>query len=110
VPGGVKGHNIKGNHLTRKLQPCGRGASLVYFTLLSNGTVVNRVCTVFFLHSRAKKVWEVRRRENKEIAESLCISVKTVEKHRANLMKKLSIHNIQALTTLALEKGLVSKE
>jgi len=52
----------------------------------------------------------VRRRENKEIAESLCINVKTVEKHRANLMKKLSIHNIQALTTLALEKGLVSKE
>jgi DNA-binding CsgD family transcriptional regulator len=66
--------------------------------------------TVFFLHSRAKKVWEVRRRENKKIAEYLCISGKTVEKHRANLMKKLSIHNIQALTTLALEKGLVTKE
>jgi DNA-binding NarL/FixJ family response regulator len=48
--------------------------------------------------------------KNKEIAEYLCISVKTVEKHRANLMKKLSIHNIQALTTLALEKGLVTKE
>jgi len=82
----------------------------VYFTLLSNGTVVNRVCTVFSLRSKVKKVWEVRRRERKEIAQSLCISFKTVEKHRANLMKKLSIHNIQALTTLALEKGLVSKE
>jgi len=41
------------------------------------------------MHSRVKKVWEVRRRERKEIAEYLCNSLKTVEKHRANLMKKL---------------------
>jgi two-component system, NarL family, response regulator NreC len=46
---------------------------------------------------------------NKEIADYLCISVKTVEKHRANLMKKLDLHNIQALTTFALEKGLISR-
>lgn len=48
--------------------------------------------------------------KNKEIAEELCISVKTVEKHRSNLMEKLDLHNIQALTTFAIEKGLVSKE
>jgi DNA-binding NarL/FixJ family response regulator len=48
--------------------------------------------------------------KNKEIADDLCISVKTVEKHRANLMDKLSLHNVQALTTFAIEKGLVSKE
>jgi DNA-binding NarL/FixJ family response regulator len=48
--------------------------------------------------------------KNKEIADYLCISVKTVEKHRANLMDKLSLHNVQALTTFAIEKGLVSKE
>jgi two-component system response regulator NreC len=47
--------------------------------------------------------------KNKAIAEYLCISVKTVEKHRANLMKKLDLHNIQALTTLALEKGLINR-
>ena len=47
---------------------------------------------------------------NKEIAQELCISVKTVEKHRANLMEKLDIHNVQALTALAIEKGIVSKE
>ena len=48
--------------------------------------------------------------KNKEIAEDLCISVKTVEKHRANLMEKLDLHSVQALTAFAIEKGLVSTE
>jgi len=48
--------------------------------------------------------------KNKEIADDLCISVKTVEKHRANLMEKLDLHNVQALTTYAIERGLVSRE
>ena len=48
--------------------------------------------------------------KNKEIAEDLCISVKTVEKHRANLMEKLDLHSIQALAAFAIEKGLVSRE
>jgi DNA-binding NarL/FixJ family response regulator len=33
-----------------------------------------------------------------------------VEKHRANLMEKLDLHNVQALTAVAIEKGLISKE
>jgi DNA-binding NarL/FixJ family response regulator len=47
--------------------------------------------------------------KNKEIADYLCISVKTVEKHRANLMQKLDLHSVSALTAFALEKGLVTK-
>jgi two-component system response regulator NreC len=46
---------------------------------------------------------------NKEIADYLCISLKTVEKHRSNLMRKLDLHNTAALTAFAVEKGLVSK-
>jgi len=48
--------------------------------------------------------------KSKEIATRLCISPKTVEKHRSNLMEKLNLHHVQALTAFALEKGLVSKE
>jgi len=44
---------------------------------------------------------------NKEIADLLVISPKTVEKHRANLMIKLNFHNVSELTTYAIEKGLV---
>ena len=46
---------------------------------------------------------------NKAIANLICISVKTVEKHRSNLMKKLNMHNSAALTTYAIEKGLLVK-
>jgi two-component system response regulator NreC len=47
--------------------------------------------------------------KNKDIADLLCISVKTVEKHRANLMEKLDLHNVAALTALAAEKGLINQ-
>jgi DNA-binding NarL/FixJ family response regulator len=47
---------------------------------------------------------------NKEIAEFLHISVKTVEKHRANIMNKLDLHNAPALTAYAIEKGLVTQK
>ena len=72
--------------------------------------------------NRARSPWETlsqREREvlkliaesykNKEIAEDLCISLKTVEKHRANLMKKLDLHNAAALTVYAMQKGLVNR-
>ncbi len=44
---------------------------------------------------------------SREIADFLCISPKTVEKHRSNIMKKLGIRNAAGLTSYAIEKGLV---
>lgn len=39
--------------------------------------------------------------QNKEMAKKLCISIKTVESHRLNLMKKLDAHNIVELLNWA---------
>lgn len=43
---------------------------------------------------------------NKDIAAYLCISVNTVEKHRANLMDKLNLRKVASLTAYAIERGL----
>jgi len=48
--------------------------------------------------------------QNKEISDMLHISVKTVEKHRANIMNKLDLHNAAALTAYAIEHGLVMQK
>lgn len=47
---------------------------------------------------------------NKVISNLICVSIKTVEKHRSNMMKKLNMHNSAALTAFAIEKGLLAKD
>ena len=45
---------------------------------------------------------------NREIAEALVISVKTVDRHRENIMQKLNLHSRVELVKYAIEKGLIS--
>src|SRR5690606_41319813 len=47
---------------------------------------------------------------NNAIAELLHISLRTVQKHRTNLMDKLNIHNIAGLTRTAVKYGLINLE
>jgi len=44
---------------------------------------------------------------NKQIAGELFISIKTVEKHRQQLMYKLDIHDVAGLTRYAIAKGII---
>ena len=44
---------------------------------------------------------------NKQIAEILCISIKTVQAHRGNLMSKLDLHNKAELIKYAIQKKII---
>jgi len=48
-------------------------------------------------------------KKSREVADYLSVSLKTVEKHRSNLMRKLDLHSVGALTKYAIENNLFSK-
>lgn len=62
------------------------------------------------LSEREKEIlsWIAKGYANKEIAESLFISVKTVETHKSNLMEKLSLRTRPELVKFAMKKGLLN--
>ena len=45
---------------------------------------------------------------NKQVAAELGISIKTVEKHRQQLMDKLNIHDTAGLTRYAISTGVIA--
>jgi DNA-binding NarL/FixJ family response regulator len=45
---------------------------------------------------------------NSEIAKTLVLSEKTIEKHRAAIMEKLGIHNLAGLVRVAIKHGMIS--
>ena len=46
----------------------------------------------------------------KQIADKLCVSVKTIESHRTQVMNLLDIHDVTGLVRYAIRTGLVSAE
>ncbi|MGH2536443.1 MAG: response regulator [Candidatus Promineifilaceae bacterium] len=64
------------------------------------------------LTSREKEVLQLIAEgyTNSAIAEALSISVKTVEKHRANVMAKLDAHDLPTLIRKAIKHGLIFLE
>jgi len=47
---------------------------------------------------------------NKQIAVQLGVSIKTVQKHRQQMMDKLNIHEIAGLTRYAMTKGIIERK
>jgi len=47
-------------------------------------------------------------RSTNQIADELCVSIKTIEAHRKQVMTKLSINSVAALTKYAIRQGLTS--
>lgn len=61
------------------------------------------------LSSREREVLQLiaEGHTNKHIAQVLNVSVKTVEKHRTNLMAKLNVHDLPGLVRIAIKHGLI---
>lgn len=64
------------------------------------------------LSEREQQVFRllVEGRETSETADILCISLKTVKKHRANIMKKLDVHNMVEMVKYAVKIGIIGPE
>lgn len=62
-----------------------------------------------FLTDREREVLQLvaESHSTKEIAAKLGISIKTVDNHRTNMMRKLNLHDVASLTRYALEIGLI---
>jgi DNA-binding NarL/FixJ family response regulator len=65
--------------------------------------------TVERLTSREREVLQLvaEGKGNKQMASDLCISIKTVEKHRQQAMNKLNIHDVAGLTRYAIAQGII---
>ncbi len=61
------------------------------------------------LTSREREVLQLvaEGKANKQVADGLNISIKTVEKHRQHLMEKLGIHDTAGLTRYAISAGVI---
>ena len=65
-----------------------------------------------FLTDREREILQLiaESHSTKDIAAKLGISMKTVDNHRTNLMRKLNLHDVASLTRYALNVGLIQSK
>lgn len=91
----------------------------IYLSPAVSGEIVQRYLAANDLPSGTRATPQLSHRErqvlkliaeghrNKYIAEYFSLSIKTIEKHRSNLMQKLDLHNSSMLTSYAIAHGLL---
>ncbi|MFO1270719.1 MAG: response regulator transcription factor [Rubrivivax sp.] len=79
--------------------------------LLSPGAAGRRESPLAALTARERSILQLIAEglSNRHAAEALSLSTKTIEKHRANLMRKLGLRNAGELLMVAVETGLVQR-
>jgi len=84
----------------------GPGVAALLRTVVANNSATSGIET---LTEREREILKLvaESHSTKEIAQKLGISVKTVDNHRTNLMRKLDLHDVASLTRYSLEIGLI---
>lgn len=115
---GVKGYLLK-NALSEELLLAVRAANegRVYLSPTISESVMALLLSPQRENSSPADILSPREREvlqlivegytNAAIAEALTISIKTVEKHRANVVTKLEVNDLPGLMRAAIKQGLV---
>ena len=108
---GASGYILKralGSDLINALRTVARGGTFLYPTVATLLVEEMKHPTVSLTPREAEVLQHIVRGEtSSQIADSLSLSVKTVEWHRSNLMSKLNVHGVADLVRYALEHGLV---
>jgi DNA-binding NarL/FixJ family response regulator len=119
---GVKGYLLK-DAVTEELTLAVRSAvqgrvylsptiseSVMHLLLSPPDKTINSVADLVSLREREVLQLISEGQTNAAIAETLNISIKTVEKHRANLMAKLEVNDLASLIRVAARYGLIFQD
>ncbi len=111
MKGGIQGYLIKqaaSKEFIAALRAVARGHA--YFSTSMNKFILamNEDRNPLLTRRETQVLQQIARgTSNREISTALSISIKTVQKHRQQIMDKLGIHDVAGLTRFAVRKGLI---